>query len=38
MPIEVDSEIRIFDRDEFHSLAHRVLGIAFDVQDRKSVV
>ncbi len=33
MPIEVDSEIRIFDRDEFHSLAHRVLGIAFDVHN-----
>ncbi len=33
MPIEVDSEIRIFDRDEFHSLTHRVLGIAFDVHN-----
>ena len=33
MPIEVDSEIRIFDRDEFHSLSHRVLGIAFDVHN-----
>lgn len=33
MPIEVDSEIRIFDRDEFHSLAHRVLGIAFGVHN-----
>lgn len=33
MPIEVDSEIRIFNRDEFHSLAHRVLGIAFDVHN-----
>ena len=33
MPIEVDSEIRIFDRDDFHSLSHRVLGIAFDVHN-----
>ncbi len=33
MPIEVDSEIRIFDREEYHSLAHRVLGIAFDVHN-----
>ncbi len=33
MPIEVDTEIRIFDRDEFHSLTHRVLGIAFDVHN-----
>jgi len=33
MPIEVDSEIRDFDRDEFHSLAHRILGIAFDVHN-----
>lgn len=33
MPIEVDSEIRVFTRDEFHSLAHRVLGIAFDIHN-----
>ncbi len=33
MPIEVDSEIRVFNRDDFHSLAHRVLGIAFDVHN-----
>ena len=33
MPIEVDSEIRILNRDEFHSLAHRVLGIAFDIHN-----
>ncbi len=33
MPIEVDSDIRVFDRDEFHSLAHRLLGIAFDVHN-----
>ena len=33
MPIDVDSEIRVFDRDEFHALAHRVLGIAFDVHN-----
>jgi GxxExxY protein len=33
MPIEVESEIHVLDRDEFHSLAHRVLGIAFDVHN-----
>jgi len=33
MPIEADSEILDFDRDEFHALAHRVLGIAFDVHN-----
>ncbi len=33
MPIEVDSEIRIFSRDEFHSLAHRVLGIVFQIHN-----
>ena len=33
MPIEVDSEILILDRDEFHLLAHRILGIAFDVHN-----
>ena len=25
MPIEVESEIRVFGRDEFHTLAHQVL-------------
>src|SRR5690349_16855837 len=34
MPIEVDSEIRLFNRNEFHSLAHRILGIAFDVHNK----
>lgn len=33
MPIEVDSEIRIFTRDEFHALAHRVMGITFGVHN-----
>jgi GxxExxY protein len=33
MPIEVDSEIRVLDRDEFHALAHRVLGIVFAVHN-----
>lgn len=33
MPIEVDSEIRIFNQAEFHSLAHRVLGITFGVHN-----
>src|SRR5687768_11291125 len=34
MPIEVDSQIRVFDRDEFHSLAHRIMGIAFGVHNQ----
>ena len=29
MPIELDSEIRVFSENEFHSLAHRVMGIVF---------
>lgn len=33
MPIEVDSEIRVFNHDEFHSLAHCVLGIVFNVHN-----
>jgi hypothetical protein len=33
MPIEIDSEIRIFTRSEFHELAHRVLGIIFGVHN-----
>jgi GxxExxY protein len=33
MPIEVDSEIRVFSEDEFHALAHRVLGIIFSVHN-----
>jgi GxxExxY protein len=33
VPIETDSEIRVFDRSEFHVLAHRVLGFAFDVHN-----
>ena len=31
MPIEVDSEIRILGRDEFHSLAHQIMGIVFEI-------
>ena len=33
MPIEVDSEIRIFKQDEFHALAHRVMGVVFGVHN-----
>lgn len=33
MPIEVDSEIRILSEDEFHALAHEVLGVAFGVHN-----
>lgn len=33
MPIEVDSEIRIFSQNEFHELAHQVMGIAFGVHN-----
>ncbi|WP_417732196.1 GxxExxY protein [Rosistilla oblonga] len=31
MPIYVDAEIQVFSEPEFHSLAERVVGIAFDV-------
>ena len=33
MPIEVDSEIRIFSEEEFHALAHRIMGVVFDVHN-----
>ena len=33
MPIEVDSEIRIFSEEEFHTLAHRIMGVVFDVHN-----
>ena len=33
MPIEVDSEIRIFSQEEFHALAHRVMGVVFGVHN-----
>ena len=33
MPIEIDSEIRSFSEDEFHSLAERVIGIVFGVHN-----
>ena len=33
MPIEVDSPIRIFTKDEFHKLAHQIMGIVFDVHN-----
>ena len=33
MPIEVDSEIRIFTQDQFHALAHRVMGVVFGVHN-----
>jgi GxxExxY protein len=33
MPIEVDSEIRVFSEDEFHGLAEKVIGIVFDVHN-----
>ena len=34
MPIEIDSEIRIFSEEEFHALAHRVMGVVFDIEFR----
>ncbi len=34
MPIEVDSEIRIFSQDEFHSVSHRILGVTFGVHNQ----
>ena len=33
MPIEIDSEIRIISEEEFHALAHRVMGVVFDVHN-----
>lgn len=33
MPIEVDSEIRVFSQDEFHALAHRAMGVIFGVHN-----
>ncbi|HPM79377.1 MAG TPA: GxxExxY protein [Candidatus Anammoximicrobium sp.] len=33
MPIEVNSPIRVFLHDEFHALAHRILGIVFGVHN-----
>lgn len=33
MPIEVDSEIRVYCEDEFHSLAHQVMGVVFAVHN-----
>jgi len=33
MPIEVDSEVRVFSDEEFHALTHRVLGVVFDVHN-----
>lgn len=33
MPIEVDSPIRVFSQDEFHALAHRVLGVVFGIHN-----
>ena len=32
MPIEVDSEIRVFSEEEFHDLAYRVLGVIYGIQ------
>ncbi len=34
MPITVDAEIRNFSRDEFHSMAEKVIGIAFDIHNQ----
>ena len=34
MPIIVDSEICDFSRDEFHSMAEKVIGIAFDIHNQ----
>ncbi|MBM79780.1 MAG: hypothetical protein CMJ78_04215 [Planctomycetaceae bacterium] len=33
MPIEVDSEIRVFSEEEFHALAEKVIGIVFGVHN-----
>ncbi|MDV6033433.1 MAG: GxxExxY protein [Phycisphaera sp. RhM] len=36
MPIEVDSQIRVLDRDEFQKLAHRIMGIIFSTHNEFS--
>ncbi len=33
MPIEINSEIHVFTQEEFHSLAHRVMGITFGIHN-----
>jgi GxxExxY protein len=33
MPIEIQSDIRVFEQEEFHSLTRRVLRLAFDVHN-----
>lgn len=33
MPIYIDSPIRVFSQEEFHVVAHQVLGVAFDVHN-----
>ena len=33
MPVEVDSPIHILSEQEFHALAHKVLGVVFDVHN-----
>ena len=33
MPIEVKTEIRVFDQEQFHALDRRVMGVVFDVHN-----
>ncbi len=33
MPIEIDSNIRVFSKDEFHALAEKVIGITFEIHN-----
>ena len=33
MPIVVDSEVVVFTKDEFHTLAERVIGIVFGIHN-----
>ncbi len=33
MPIDVGTDIRVLDQEEFHSLHRKILGIIFDVHN-----
>jgi len=33
MPIEISTEIRVFDQEEFHALDRRIMGVVFDVHN-----
>src|SRR6266436_5171698 len=33
MPIEISTEIRVYDQDEFHTLDRRIMRVVFDVHN-----